>query len=275
VDPTESVDAPAARRAYTVAILADVHGNLAALHAVLADLARRPHERIVVAGDLVLGGPQPAETVDTLRGLEAPTVTVIHGNSDRRLQAGGEDPAVVRGRAAVGPARLAWLARLPSDCRVTPPGGTSPADDLLVVHATPTDVAAVLTVEPDPLGLLEVTPDARARALLGGAEANLIVAGHVHYASSGVAAGRRFATVGAVGFPWDGDHRAAYGLATWNGAAWRLRHRRVTYDYRSVIAELRRVGTPFADEAAERLEWASMRPDLVREGDAGMRSHAG
>jgi predicted phosphodiesterase len=249
-----------------VALLADVHGNLAALRAVLDDLGRHPHNRLVVAGDLALGGPRPAATLDLLRGLDA---TVIYGNSDRRLVE-GRDAAVRWGRAAVGPERLAWLADLPFDCRVTPPGGASPADDLLVVHATPTDVAAVLTVEPDAFGLLDVTPEERARHLLGDAEASLIVAGHVHYASSGVAAGRRFATVGSVGFPWDGDHRAAYALAAWGptaegeGRGWRLHHHRVTYDYLAVAEELRRSGAPFAEESARRLERACLRPDLVR-----------
>jgi hypothetical protein len=170
------------------------------------------------------------------------------------------------GRAAVGPERLAWLAALPFDCLITPPGGASPADDLLVVHATPTDVAAVLTVEPDPLGLLELTPEARARQLLGDTRANLILAGHVHYASHGIASGRRFATIGSVRFPCDGDHRAAYALVTWDGvdaAAWQVRHRRVAYDHRSVVDELRAMGTLFAAEAAERLECAYMRPDLA------------
>jgi hypothetical protein len=59
---------------------------------------------------------------------------------------------------------------------------------LLVVHATPTDVAAVLTVEPDGQGLLAVTPEGDARRLLGDARAELIVAGHVHYASAGTSA---------------------------------------------------------------------------------------
>jgi predicted phosphodiesterase len=264
VKPAGTSDTASTRSAFTVAVLSDVHGNAAALRAVLADLATQPHHRLVVAGDLARPGPRPAESLDALRALDPKTTTIIQGNSDRRLASGRGHPAVLWGRTQVGPERLAWLAALPFDCRITPPCGASPADDLLVVHATPTNMSAVLTVEPDPFGQLDVTPEARARELLGDATANLILAGHVHYASSGVAAGRRFATVGSVGFPWDGDHRAAYALVTWDGAAWRPRHRRVAYDHQSVIDELRRIGTPFAHEAAERLAWACIRPDLVR-----------
>ncbi len=52
---------------FTVAILADIHGNLAALDAVLADLATRLYDSMVIAGDLVMNGPQPAETLARAR----------------------------------------------------------------------------------------------------------------------------------------------------------------------------------------------------------------
>jgi predicted phosphodiesterase len=253
--------AAATSRPYTVAVLADIHGNLAALRAVLADLARRSYDRMVIAGDLVRSGPRPAETVDVLWDLEA---AVLYGNSDRAVaDPEHDDPGARWVRRAIGPERTAWLAALPFDCRITPPGGVSPDDDLLVVHATPTDVAAVLTVEPDGQGLLCVTPEAQAHRLLGDARANLIVAGHVHYASSGTAAGRRFATVGSVGFPWDGDHRAAYALVAWDGRSWQLHHRRVAYDHLAVVEDLRRTGAPFAAEASQKLLSARLRPDLV------------
>lgn len=256
----ERGDAAAGRRPYIVALLADVHGNLAALQAVLDALQGVAYDRLVVAGDLARGGPRPAETVDVLRGLAA---TVLYGSADRAVT----DPEVRDAgtrwvRQALGRERTAWLAGLPFDCRITPPGGRATDDDLLVVHATPTDVAAVLTVEPDGQGLLTVTPEEEARRLLGGARADLIVAGHVHYASAGTAAGQRFATVGSLGASWDGDRRAAYALGVWDGRHWGLRHRRVAYDYRTVIDDLRRSGAPFAEESVQKLLRARLRPDL-------------
>ena len=64
---------------YTVAVIADIHGNAVALNAVLEDLKRRPYDCLVVAGDLVLNGPRPSECLDTIRNLGAPT---IYGNAD-------------------------------------------------------------------------------------------------------------------------------------------------------------------------------------------------
>lgn len=239
---------------YTVAILADVHGNVAAMAAVLADLAGRPHDETVVAGDLVLFGPRPAEALTRLQELGAPTIS---GNTDRFLAAADPPPDVAPfvewARARVGPEGVAWLAALPFAHRVTPPGGSSPGDDLLVVHATPTDVDAVLILERDPVAGWEVTPEAAAQRLVGDAEANLILYGHIHYASAGTVAGRRLVSVGAIGFPMDGDPRAAYALVTWDGSAWRVDHRRVAYDHRAAADEVVAAGMPRADRIARRL----------------------
>ena len=238
---------------YTVAVLSDVHGNAAALDAVLADLAGVPHDATVVAGDLALLGPRPAEALARLRALDAPTV---YGNTDRELlrqDPGRQDPLVDWTRERIGEDGLAYLASLPFDLRITPPGGASPDDDLLVVHATPTDVEAVLILEPGPSGTWQVTPEAEATALVGDVRASLIVLGHIHVASAGSVRGRRLATVGAVGFPFDGDPRAAYALVAWNGRAWRLTHRRVAYDHAAVAVDVRALDPPHADAIARRL----------------------
>ena len=58
---------------YSVAVIADIHGNVAALNAVLEDLQSQPYDRLVVAGDLVLSGPRPAESLDAIQNLGAPT----------------------------------------------------------------------------------------------------------------------------------------------------------------------------------------------------------
>ena len=54
---------------YSVAVISDIHGNVVALNAVLEDLRNRPYDSLVVAGDLVLSGPRPAESLDTIRNL--------------------------------------------------------------------------------------------------------------------------------------------------------------------------------------------------------------
>ena len=165
-------------------------------------------------------------------------------------------------RERLGDEATAWLAGLPFAHRVAPPGGESPNDDLLIVHATPTDVEAVLTLKPDRFGLLTVTPQPEAEQLLGTARAGLIVAGHLHYASSGTVGDRRCATVGAVGFPFDGDPRAAYARAIWDGNDWEVQHCRVSYDHLQVAAEIKHSDFPFATNSAERLRRARFIPQV-------------
>ncbi len=249
--------------AYTVAVLADIHGNDAALDAVLADLAAQPHDAIVLAGDLLVNGPRPREVLARVRALRAPA---IYGNTERALVAARDgadvDPVTAWARARLGEDDLAYLAALPFAHRVTPPGGASPADDLLIVHATPTDVNAMLVTELPPVsdGLTAPTPEPEAAALLGAARANLILYGHIHYASAGTIRGQHLASIGSVGFPFDGDHRAAYALVAWEGRAWRVAHRRVGYDHLATIAALEREGAPGAALFARRLAEAAWIP---------------
>ena len=76
---------------YTVAVLADMHGNDAAFAAALADLATVPHDAIVLAGDLLVNGPRPRAVLARARGLGAPAVC---GNTDRYLVEDRADPVV-------------------------------------------------------------------------------------------------------------------------------------------------------------------------------------
>ncbi len=248
---------------YTVAVLSDIHGNLTGFEAVLADLATQRHDAFVIAGDLILNGPRPAESLARVREQNVPT---IYGNTERFFvdpaSPFANDPGVHWVRERIGADGLAYLASLPFEHRITPPGGRSPEDDLLIVHATPTDVDAVLATELPPQGstYLKVTPEDEAVALIGGARADVILYGHIHYASAGTVRGQRVASIGAAGFPFDGDHRAAYALVMWDGAHWRVTHRRVAYEYEAVIAALEQSGAPFATMSVRRLREASWSP---------------
>lgn len=222
---------------YTVAVLSDMHGNAAALEAVLADLAAQSHDATVFAGDLIMNGPRPAETLAAVRGLGVPTV---YGNTEPMItNRDNPDPVARWVRERLTEDDLDYLAALPFSHRITPPGGNSPDDDLLIVHATPTDVDVALFTEiPAGMeGIATITPEDKAVALLGEARANLILHGHIHVFSYGTVGGQRVASIGSVGYPADGDQRAAYALVTWDGQNWHVTPRRVPYDVDAVIAE--------------------------------------
>lgn len=230
---------PSASDAFTVALLADVHGNDLALQAVLADLAITPHDRLVIAGDHVWNGVEPGAALRRLRATGAP---MLLGNTDEYLWLPARYPdmsvMIEWTRQQIGEEGVAFLRALPIAWRETPPGGTTPDDDLLVVHATPTDVDAELILETDVFGAHTVTPVEAAQLLIGDARAGLIVSGHLHYASAGIIAGQRLASIGSVDGSMDGNPDAAWALAHWDGTAWSLEHRRTAYDVAAAATEI-------------------------------------
>jgi len=68
--------------AMRVAILGDIHGNVAALEAALAEIKRQRPDHIAVTGDLVLNGPRPAEVIERVRKMEQDGALVVCGNTD-------------------------------------------------------------------------------------------------------------------------------------------------------------------------------------------------
>ena len=241
-----------------IAILADIHGNVDALDAVLADAATQGPDGYVFAGDLVMNGPRPAETLDRMSELNAPAVI---GNTDQEVLA-GSDPVGRWTAERIGEHGCAYLRSLPLAQRITPSAGSSPGDDLMIVHSTPRSCWDLLILTPHPLGIsfTEATPPDEAAQMLGDVQASLIVYGHIHYASAGVIAGQRVMSIGAVGYPLDGDRRAAYAIAEWHGQAWSITHRRVAYDYERVAQIIERSDQPFAARYARMLRAARWFP---------------
>jgi len=153
------------------ALIADVHGNAAALDAVVADLESIAVDGCVLMGDYVLFGPRPRECCDRLREMAAQGAVAILGNTDRYVH---EDPPkhpaselIGWTRKQIGDESVAWLGSRPFDHRIEAPGGPADPDDsaageVLVVHATPEDVEGIWD---------DRTPEDGARRLLGDARA--------------------------------------------------------------------------------------------------------
>lgn len=217
---------------------------------------------MVLAGDLLTGGPQPVETLQRIRDLHVPT---IFGNADREaVKAQNSLPIARWTREQIGEEGVAYLKALPLAHRITPSDGRPPEDDLLIVHATPTSVDPVIILEPHPLetDLFHRAPTSEAEVLsqLGPARANLIVYGHIHYASSGVVGGQRLASIGSVGFPTDGDQRAAYALISWDGSLRQVTHHRVGYAYERTAQAVEQSGQAVAWRYAQMLREARWLP---------------
>jgi putative phosphoesterase len=226
-----------------IAILSDIHGNLTALEAVLADLQGERIDQMVCLGDLAFKGPQPGECVARVRGLGIPC---IHGNTDLSLlEVAGLTPTrpLPPGNGMqpdaepyfrwhvehMGQEELAYLASLPFSYRMESDG-----QSILFVHASPQDVIAGIrpTMAPEAI-----------RTVLAGAEADWIVVGHVHEAFAFRFEGRWLVNPGAIGFSLDGDGRAAYAVLDTARSSFELR--RVAYSYEAAVAAARDRGYCF------------------------------
>src|SRR5918995_7186725 len=172
-----------------VAALHDVHGNLPALEAVLAEVRSLDVDRIVCGGDVV-AGPFPRECLERLRELEA---VFVRGNADR------ESPRAPAGTwewitSSLDEEALQFLAGLQQAVSL---GG------VLYCHGSPRDDDEILT---------RVSPDERFRAALEGVEERLVVGGHTHVQFERAIDGIRFVNAGSVGIPYEGKAGAFWGL---------------------------------------------------------------
>jgi putative phosphoesterase len=155
-----------------VAALCDVHGNLPALEAVLAELRSLDVDRIVCGGDVV-PGPYAEDCLQLLLDHDA---AFVRGNGEREAE---------------GPP---WLAELPVSLAL---------DGVRYCHGSPRRDDEILT---------RVSPDDRFRAALEGVEESVVVGGHTHVQFERVVDGRRFLNAGSVGIPYEGRQGAFWAL---------------------------------------------------------------
>lgn len=226
-----------------IALFSDVHGNLAALRAVLAAIdAHRPVQMIVAAGDHCLAGPRPAETWDA---LHAAGCVCIYGNEDDALfhdRIGDPNsPWAARNlalrpptRAALGPTRLAAMRAMPRSLRLSP----APGHGVLIVHAN--------IHGPYGYALNATMPEATIARLYGGADARVVCCGHYHEAAVREWQGMTLVNVASVSLPVDGQPLAGYTLLDWDDESegWAVQQFRVPYDAAAERAAIPAVRSP-------------------------------
>ncbi|HEY7421682.1 MAG TPA: metallophosphoesterase family protein [Gaiellaceae bacterium] len=189
----------------SLAALYDIHGNLAALGAVLSEVP--DDATILVGGDICAGGEQPSETLERLRGL-GDRVLWLRGNADRELYPGEEGlappGALDATLAALTEEQIEFLHDLPE---------TQVVDGVLYCHASPRNDVDIFT---------ERTPEERISLLFEGLDVRAVVCGHTHTQYERRVAGIRVVNAGSVGMPYE-EEPGAYWLLD-------LEHRRTPYE---------------------------------------------
>jgi predicted phosphodiesterase len=234
-----------------IALVSDIHGNAAALEAVVADVEAHGVDRVICLGDVAAAGPQPAECVRLLRSLGYP---VVRGNTDDLLlhppdPGDAPDEAARRrfetlswGAAQLSPDDRDFLGRFEPTIEVDLAAGAT----LLCYHGSPRSYDDIL---------LPTTPDAEVERLMTGVEAAILAGGHTHVSMVRPNGKRLIVNPGSVGMtffrvggsitadpPW-----AEYGLLTWEAGLASVELRRVPLDRESLIGAARESGMPNAE----------------------------
>lgn len=236
------------------AVLSDIHGNLTALDAVLADAKAVGASEFWVVGDHVAHGPQPAETLKRLRTL--PGLRAVRGNTDRYVLSGDLPPMIPPAgsvksaadaqlladasssfawtRGAVSAAGgYEWLGSLPVERSFTLPDGTR----VLLVHASPG--------RDDGLGLQpDMSPEDLRQGGWTHANADLIFVGHTHIPLDCHLDDVRIVNLGSVGIPATAESRAMWTLVTTHEHGYNLERKFAAYDLDRVRDALDRAHHP-------------------------------
>lgn len=228
-----------------IAVLGDIHGNVAALEAALKDIKRKEPQLVAVTGDLVMNGPQPSAVVARLRGMEAAGgVLVIQGNTDVAVADADyaaafpwldEVPEAQRLAAEWAHDELAddeveWLRRLPFERRVM-----LGEHMVLICHASPGSQTSGLAADLDP----SVTVERVTRT-----DARVIVCGHTHVAEVRELGRKLICNPGSCGYAFDGEPTAGWAMLTVAGDEPQAELFRAAFDAQQVADELSARGLP-------------------------------
>jgi predicted phosphodiesterase len=229
-----------------IAALYDIHGNLPALDAVLADVQRTGVDRVVVGGD-VLPGPMPRDTLARLQSLDVPT-DFLKGNGDREtLDESPDRPSHIpeSGRqwlrwcqGQLDDEQRAAVAAWPPHVRLDVAGLGS----VLFCHATPRSDEEIVT---------HLMPEALLQPIVEGA-ADLVVCGHIHVQFDVMVGRTRFVNAGSVGMPFEkpGGYWLLLGGSEDPQLRGRVELRRTDYDRDAAAADVRRTAFPDAEQFA-------------------------
>ena len=225
-----------------IAALYDIHGNLPALNAVLADVARAGADRIVVGGD-VLPGPMARECLERLQSLDVPT-EFLRGNGDREtLEESPDRPSRIPEtarlqlrwcRSQLDDAQASAIGAWPSHLRLGVPGLGS----VLFCHATPRNDEEVVT---------QLIPEELLFSIYDGA-GDVVVCGHTHIQYDRMVGRTRVVNAGSVGMPF--EQSGAYWLLIDGGRPEGLQLRRTAYDLGAAADAVRRTSFPDAEQFA-------------------------
>ena len=217
-----------------IALFSDIHGNDAALEAMLDDAARQGVDLIVYAGDAVNPFPSSSQVWDKIKTLKIP---IVRGNHEDYVLA-MHDPANqagLRDKIEFHPVRytlqslsratIAEIADLPLTLTLRGPGG----DDVLVCHASPHNTRRSFSRPMDEAMV----------ASLSQVSERIVVAGHIHEQWQKRWRDKWLVLCGGAGLPLNGNCAAQYLILAHHNGGWNIAHQSVNYDHAAALRQIR------------------------------------
>lgn len=234
-----------------IAIISDIHGNLPALEAVLADLGQADVDQVICLGDVAVFGPQPQEVIARLRELNC---AAVMGNTDawalEPRPHGMRDENTRRvyeielwGARQLTSAGLDYLRTFQPTVEMSLGGG---GERLLAYHGSPRSSVEVIVA---------TTPDEELAGMLSGSRATVMAGGHTHQQMLRRYNEAALINPGSVGLPYERvtatgqvrhPPRAEYALAGWEDGVLSVDFRRVPFDVDLLIQTALESGMPHA-----------------------------
>jgi putative phosphoesterase len=209
-----------------IAVLADIHGNLPALEAVIADLERYGVDDVIINGDAINGAPFPLEVLDIIYQRNW---RMVMGNHEEYMLACNEPDNKNYPRDLwknfywthdrLRPEDFAFIRSLPTSIKI---------DNLIFMHGSPRRLN---------YSVLPSTPDNVITNLYGRVKQRYIITAHTHIPIICHWRDKVIINPGAVGMSFDGNPMPSYAVLTRHNDEWLVEHRRVLYNPEEVRGE--------------------------------------
>lgn len=237
-----------------VAIISDIHGNMQALKAVLADIEKENCKKILCLGDLAMAGPEPVKAIERIKSLQDEgKLEVIQGNTDEMIGNFNDEilqrvkkHAPIMSNALINDVQIIpdelrrYLKNLPPQKELEIEGVK-----VLLVHGSP---------RKNDENIMPDLPIDKIEEIVAGVNADLIFCGHTHL-PCGYQTSKKQTIVndGSVGRPFTPEPKACYVVAEFKDKSFKIQHKFVEYDRETASKILAKRDFEGADKLAQHL----------------------
>ena len=237
-----------------IAVISDIHGNIQALEAVLADIEKEKCDKIFCLGDLAMAGPEPVKTIEKIKSLyDEGKLELIQGNTDEMIGNYSEElaqrvknAAPIMGNALKNDVMIIpnnlkeFLKNLPKQKQLVIEGLK-----VLLVHGSP---------RKNDENILPDLPIKQIEEIVAGTDADVIFCGHTHI-PCGYQTSKKQTIIndGSVGRPFTPEPKACYVVAEFDNNSVEIQHKFIDYDRQKASEILAKRDFEGADKLAQQL----------------------